>query len=57
MIWTGHAEEESIMGGIIIFLTPAPIIDPVPVWKPAFPYSAKSQQKTIKAPSRGLWVP
>ena len=57
VIWTGHAQKESIMGGIIIFLTTAPIVDPFPVWKPAFPYSVKSQQKTIKAPSRGLWVP
>ena len=29
-----HAWKESIIGGIIILLTPAPIIDSFPVWKP-----------------------
>ena len=31
----GQAQRESTMGGIIILLTPAPIIDPFPAWKPA----------------------
>ena len=30
----GHAQKESIMGGIIILLTQAPVIDPFPAWKP-----------------------
>ena len=30
----GHAQKESIMGGIIILLTPAPVIDPFTAWKP-----------------------
>ena len=30
----GQAQKESIMGGIIILLTPAPLIDPFPAWKP-----------------------
>ena len=30
----GQAQKESAMGGIIILLTPAPIIDPFPAWKP-----------------------
>ena len=30
----GQTQKESIMGGIIILLTPAPIIDPFPARKP-----------------------
>ena len=30
----GHAEEDSVMGGCVILLTPALIIDPFPAWKP-----------------------
>ena len=30
----GHAQKESIVGGIIILLTPPPIIDPFPAWRP-----------------------
>ena len=30
----GQAQKESIMGGIITLLTPAPIIDPFPARKP-----------------------
>ena len=39
----GQAQKESIMGGIIIFMTPAPIIDPFPAWKPSHPYAIKTQ--------------
>ena len=30
----GQAQIEYIIGGIIILMTPAPIIDPFPAWKP-----------------------
>ena len=30
----GQAQKESTMGGIIILLTPAPLIDPLRAWKP-----------------------
>ena len=30
----GQAQKESILGGIIILLTPAPITDPFSAWKP-----------------------
>ena len=30
----GHAQKESIVGGIIILQPPAPIIYPIPAWKP-----------------------
>ena len=29
-----QAQKESIMGGIIVLMTPAPIIDPFSAWKP-----------------------
>ena len=34
----GHARKESIMGGIIILLTPPRIIDPFPAWMPPLCY-------------------
>ena len=30
----GHAQKESIEGGIIILLSPPPMIDPFPAWRP-----------------------
>ena len=58
---------ESITGGIIILLTPAPIIDSFRAWKPPVPYAIKNQHVASKippnggnlrskAPSRGLWM-
>ena len=32
----GQAQKESIMGGITILRSPAPVIDPFPAWKPPF---------------------
>ena len=30
----GHVQKESLKGGIIILLTPAPVVDPFSAWKP-----------------------
>ena len=44
---SGQAQKESIIGGIVILLNPAPIIDPFPTWK---------RLKIRIVSSRGLWV-
>ena len=44
----GTAKKNSIMGGIIILLTPAQIIDTFPAWKP--PFSRKDTVKGKKCP-------
>ena len=51
----GQAQKESILGGIIILPTPAPIIDPFPAWKPTLFY--KDTAKGKKCPLQELLVP
>ena len=43
----GQVQEESIRGGINIMLTPAPIIDPFPAWKPPLCPKEKTQRKGL----------
>ena len=47
----GHVQKESIMCGIIILLTPAPIIDPFRAWKP--PLCHKDTARGKKCPKSG----
>ena len=49
----GDSKEESIMVGIIVVLTPAPLKKPFPAWKPLIhPYAIKTQLKAKNDPSR-----
>ena len=50
----GHTLKESIMGGIIILLTPASIIDPFSAWKPHLYHKDKAKGK--KCPRKGALV-